>query len=274
MLLVRMVVGGGMRMALLDVALGLAGALAATRVLASLVYGVSTTDPLTMAATAACPLLGAAALASLVPAMRAARVDPAVLRAEYSGAYAALSARSRSALVVSADGAAGSTDPRAVAMRQLLDVSLPARRARCSSERVSPGRALTGRREGRHSRSVTPWLQSSRRAARIGTGLGDDPTEITAPRRGRRLTSHPDGVRDTQVPQLPALAQPMDHLAPERLETALFSRAGEVAAARIGGEIRQPERLLDVPDSGLTHPRSRRSRTAASRFSQTSRRAP
>lgn len=82
MLLVRMVVGGGMRMALLDVALGLAGALAATRVLASLVYGVSTTDPLTMAATAAL-LLGAAALASLVPAMRAARVDPAVsLRAE------------------------------------------------------------------------------------------------------------------------------------------------------------------------------------------------
>ena len=77
-----MVVGGGMRMALLDVALGLAGALAATRVLASLVYGVSTTDPLTMAATAAL-LLGAAALASLVPAMRAARVDPAVsLRAE------------------------------------------------------------------------------------------------------------------------------------------------------------------------------------------------
>ena len=82
MLLVRMVVGGGMRMALLGVALGLAGALAATRVLASLVYGVSTTDPLTMAATAAL-LLGAAALASLVPAMRAARVDPAVsLRAE------------------------------------------------------------------------------------------------------------------------------------------------------------------------------------------------
>ena len=68
--------------ALLGVALGLAGALAATRVLASLVYGVSTTDPLTMAATAAI-LLGAAALASWVPAMRAARVDPAVsLRSE------------------------------------------------------------------------------------------------------------------------------------------------------------------------------------------------
>jgi predicted permease len=80
--LVRKVVGGGLRMALLGVALGLAGALAATRVLASLVYGVSTTDPLTLAATGAL-LLGAAALASWVPAMRAARVDPAVsLRAE------------------------------------------------------------------------------------------------------------------------------------------------------------------------------------------------
>jgi len=81
-LLLRMVVGAGLRMALLGVALGLAGALAATRVLASLVYGVSTTDPMTMVATAAL-LLAAAALASWVPAMRAARVDPAVsLRAE------------------------------------------------------------------------------------------------------------------------------------------------------------------------------------------------
>ena len=80
--LVRMVVSGGLRMALLGVALGLAGALAVTRVLSSLVYGVSTTDPLTMVATAAI-LLGAAALASWVPAIRAARVDPAVsLRAE------------------------------------------------------------------------------------------------------------------------------------------------------------------------------------------------
>jgi putative ABC transport system permease protein len=80
--LVRMVVGGGLRMALLGVALGLAGALVATRVLVSLVYGVSTIDPLTLAGTAAL-LLGAAALASWVPAMRAARVDPAVsLRAE------------------------------------------------------------------------------------------------------------------------------------------------------------------------------------------------
>jgi predicted permease len=81
-LLMRMVVGGGLQMALLGIALGLGGALVATRVLASLLYGVSTSDPLTMTATAVL-LLVAATLASWVPAMRAARVDPAVsLRTE------------------------------------------------------------------------------------------------------------------------------------------------------------------------------------------------
>jgi predicted permease len=82
LLLVRMVVDGGLRTALLGVALGLTGALAGTRALASQVYGVSTSDPLTLVGAIAL-LLGAAALASWIPAMRAARVDPAVsLRAE------------------------------------------------------------------------------------------------------------------------------------------------------------------------------------------------
>jgi putative ABC transport system permease protein len=81
-LVVRMVVGGGLRLALLGVGLGLVGALLGTRVLASLVYQVSTTDPLTLAATAAV-LLASAVLASWVPARRATRVDPAIsLRAE------------------------------------------------------------------------------------------------------------------------------------------------------------------------------------------------
>ena len=80
--LVQMVVGGGLRTALLGVVLRLSGALVGTRALSSLVYGVSTSDPLTLAGTTAV-LLGAAALASCVPAIRAARVDPAVsLRAE------------------------------------------------------------------------------------------------------------------------------------------------------------------------------------------------
>ena len=76
-LLLRMVVSGGVRLGLLGVAVGLVAALAATRVLSSLLYLVSTTDPLTMAATAAV-MLGAAAVAAWVPAVRAARVDPAV----------------------------------------------------------------------------------------------------------------------------------------------------------------------------------------------------
>ena len=81
-LVMRMVVGGGLRLSLLGVALGLLGALLGTRVLASLMYQVSTTDPLTLAATAVV-LVGSALLASWVPARRATRVDPAVsLRAE------------------------------------------------------------------------------------------------------------------------------------------------------------------------------------------------
>ncbi|MCA1826161.1 MAG: FtsX-like permease family protein [Myxococcales bacterium] len=81
-LVVRMVVGYGLRLAAAGVALGVAGAFAGTRLLASLVYQVSTTDPLTFAATAGV-LVVAALLASWLPARRATRVDPAVsLRAE------------------------------------------------------------------------------------------------------------------------------------------------------------------------------------------------
>ena len=81
-LVVRMVVGGALRLALLGVGLGLVGALFGTRVLASLMYQVSTTDPLTLAATATV-LVAAAVLASWMPARRATRVDPAIsLRAE------------------------------------------------------------------------------------------------------------------------------------------------------------------------------------------------
>jgi ABC-type antimicrobial peptide transport system permease subunit len=81
-LVLRMVVGSGLRLALLGVALGVLGALLGTRVLASLVYQVSTTDPLTLLATAAV-LVGSAVLASFLPALRATQVDPAVsLRAE------------------------------------------------------------------------------------------------------------------------------------------------------------------------------------------------
>ena len=77
-----MVVAGGLRLAAAGVGLGIIGALAATRVLSALVYGVSTTDPLTLASTAAV-LIVSAALASWIPARRATRLDPTLsLRAE------------------------------------------------------------------------------------------------------------------------------------------------------------------------------------------------
>lgn len=68
----------GMTPVAVGLGVGLAGALAATRVLRALLFEVSATDPLTFAAVAA--LLGAVALlASYLPARRAAHVDPAVV---------------------------------------------------------------------------------------------------------------------------------------------------------------------------------------------------
>jgi ABC-type antimicrobial peptide transport system permease subunit len=72
----------GLTLVVAGVALGTAGASALTRVLRSLLFGVSARDPLTFAGVAV--LLGVVALlASWIPARRAARVDPlAAMRAE------------------------------------------------------------------------------------------------------------------------------------------------------------------------------------------------
>jgi putative ABC transport system permease protein len=72
----------GLTVALIGVVAGAAGALAVTRVLSSLLYGVSSTDPLTLLAVSLV-LITIALLASYIPARRAARIDPmAALRCE------------------------------------------------------------------------------------------------------------------------------------------------------------------------------------------------
>jgi putative ABC transport system permease protein len=73
----RLLLGQGLALTALGVGLGLVGALAASRVMSSMVYGVTTTDPLTFAAVAALLALVALAAAYL-PARRATRVDPLV----------------------------------------------------------------------------------------------------------------------------------------------------------------------------------------------------
>jgi putative ABC transport system permease protein len=78
----QLVVGGGLRLAAVGVALGLAGSIAAGRLLQGMLFGVSAFDVATLA-SAAVVLGGAALLASYVPARRAARLDPVhVLRSE------------------------------------------------------------------------------------------------------------------------------------------------------------------------------------------------
>ncbi len=75
----RRVVGGllaeGMRLTALGLAIGTAGALAVSRVLASFLYGVGAADPATYAAVALL-LAACAALACWIPARRAASIDP------------------------------------------------------------------------------------------------------------------------------------------------------------------------------------------------------
>ena len=72
----RMVSLGGLRLAAMGIAIGTAGTLATSWSLRALLYGVSPTDPATIAATAGV-LLGIAFLASWIPARRAAAIDPA-----------------------------------------------------------------------------------------------------------------------------------------------------------------------------------------------------
>jgi putative ABC transport system permease protein len=77
-----LVVGQGMRLAAIGLAVGVAGAFVATRLMERLLYGVSATDPVTFAGIAT--LFAAVALvASWLPARRAVATNPTTaLRAE------------------------------------------------------------------------------------------------------------------------------------------------------------------------------------------------
>ena len=72
---VRLVLGQALRPVALGAVVGVAVAVVASRALASQLFGVARTDPLTMAIVVA-TLIGVALLASAVPARRAATVDP------------------------------------------------------------------------------------------------------------------------------------------------------------------------------------------------------
>ena len=73
----RQVVGEGMRPVLIGIAIGIAGALFLARLIASMLYGVRPSDPLTLVAVALL-VAAVAAAASFVPARRATRVDPMI----------------------------------------------------------------------------------------------------------------------------------------------------------------------------------------------------
>jgi putative ABC transport system permease protein len=79
---VRLVVGQGLILGATGVVLGVIGSLAATRLMGTLLYGVTTTDLFTFVAVSTL-LMAAALVASFLPARRAARVDPMIaLRGE------------------------------------------------------------------------------------------------------------------------------------------------------------------------------------------------
>jgi ABC-type antimicrobial peptide transport system permease subunit len=73
----RMVVGEGMRIALIGVGIGVFAALGLTRLITKIIYGVSANDPLTFIGVAVL-LSGVALIACYIPARRAMRVDPII----------------------------------------------------------------------------------------------------------------------------------------------------------------------------------------------------
>ena len=75
--LLRLILDRGVRLTLIGLAIGVAGAIGLTRLMATLLYGIGARDPVTMVAVGVI-LAGVAIAASYVPALRATRVDPVV----------------------------------------------------------------------------------------------------------------------------------------------------------------------------------------------------
>jgi putative ABC transport system permease protein len=72
-----LVVGKGLGLALIGIAIGVGGSLAITRLMSGLLFGVSSTDPATFGIVAVI-FVAVAAVASYIPARRASRIDPAI----------------------------------------------------------------------------------------------------------------------------------------------------------------------------------------------------
>ena len=73
----KLVLRSGMLLVITGLVVGLAGALALTRLMTTLLFEVSPTDPITFGAVAVCVIL-ATLLACYIPARRATKVDPLV----------------------------------------------------------------------------------------------------------------------------------------------------------------------------------------------------
>ena len=75
--LLRLILDQGVRLTLIGLAIGVAGAIGLTRLMSALLFGVGARDPVTMVSVGVI-LAGVATMASYVPARRATRVDPVV----------------------------------------------------------------------------------------------------------------------------------------------------------------------------------------------------
>jgi putative ABC transport system permease protein len=75
--LLRLILDRGVRLTLIGIAIGVAGAIGLTRLMAAILFGVGARDPVTMVSVGVI-LAGVAIVASYVPARRATRVDPVV----------------------------------------------------------------------------------------------------------------------------------------------------------------------------------------------------